>query len=127
MPASSDIRGARLKVKFITSMTISQAIGAAVLSKAAWDGLTDEGRKIVTEESQKLQTRLGKIVKDDNVSSLKKMQAQGIQVIETPPEVVGEFEKQARLVAQKLEGQLYSHEFRMRVEKMVADNRAAKK
>ena len=41
-------------------------------------------RAVVGDESQKLQARLQKQVRDDNALALKKMQAQGIQVVPTP-------------------------------------------
>jgi TRAP-type C4-dicarboxylate transport system substrate-binding protein len=115
------------KIKFITSMIISQSIGATVITKKAWDDLGPDLQKIVAEESKALQVKLLKSVRDDNASSLKKMESQGIQVVPTPPALIAEFEQQGKGVAAKLEGQVYSKEFRIRVEKLVADFRAGKK
>jgi TRAP-type C4-dicarboxylate transport system substrate-binding protein len=115
------------KEKYISSMVISQSVGAIVTTKAAFEGLKPEVQQIVVEESHKLQEKLLKQVRDDNVIALKKMQTQGLQLVQTPPELEKEFEAQGRLVAQKLEGQVYTHDFRARVEKLVAEYRASHK
>ncbi len=115
------------KVKYVTSMIISQSVGASVMTKQAWDGLGPDLQKIVADESKVLEAKLLKTVRDDNETALAKMKAQGIQVIETPPEVVHEFETQAKTVGTTLEGKVYSHDFHVRVEKLVADLRAGKK
>ncbi|MSP59129.1 MAG: hypothetical protein EXR72_02110 [Myxococcales bacterium] len=115
------------KVKFITSMVISQATGATVLSKKAWDELPPDVQAIVMEESKALQTKTLKQVRADNESALKKMVAQGIQVVPTPASVVQEFAEGAKTLGTNLEGQVYTREFHQRVEKLVADYRLSKK
>jgi hypothetical protein len=74
----------------------------------------------VLDESKKLSEGLTKLVRTDNAAALKKMQAQGIQLVETPPDLIKEFQTQGMAVRNELEGQLYSHEFRARVEKIAA-------
>jgi TRAP-type C4-dicarboxylate transport system substrate-binding protein len=115
------------KVKYMTSMVIGQSIGAIVLTKAAWSGLAPDAQKVLAEEAKKMQDKLLGIVRTDNGTALKKMLTIGMQEVPTPAPVASEFEKQGRVVAQKLEGQLYSHEFRGRVEKLVAEYRATHK
>jgi TRAP-type C4-dicarboxylate transport system substrate-binding protein len=115
------------KVKYITSMVIAQSIGAAVVTKQTWDSLSPDLQKMVLEEGKVLEKNLLKISREDNETSLKKMKELGLQEIPTPPEVQKEFEAQGKAVAAKLEGQLYSKEFRAKVEKLLADKRAGKK
>jgi TRAP-type C4-dicarboxylate transport system substrate-binding protein len=114
------------KVKYITSMVLSQSVGAIVMKKEAWDGLSADAKNIITEESKTLQGKLLKMVRADNKTALAKMQQQGLQVVTTPPELVTEFGKEADKMAGKLEGQVYTKEFRQRVEQMIADHRAGK-
>jgi TRAP-type C4-dicarboxylate transport system substrate-binding protein len=108
------------KVRYVTSMIIGQSIGAIVLARKTWDAIGPEQQAAVLDESKKLSEGLTKLVRTDNAAALKKMQAQGIQVIETPPALIKEFETQGMAVRNELEGQLYSHDFRARVEKISA-------
>ena len=116
------------KVKFMTSMTISQSIGAQVMTKAAWEALSPDARKAFEEESKKLGERLQKVVREDNTKSLEKMKlSAGLKVIETPPALVGEFENKAHGVWKELVGKVYTQEFLDHVQKLLAEHRASHK
>ncbi len=115
------------KVKYMTQMVLSQSVGAAVVTKKAWDEFPADVQAVVMEESKALQAKLLKSVRDDNVVSEKKMISQGVQVVPTPPALEAEFQKEAKAVAKKLEGQLYSTAFRSQVEKLVAEYRQGHK
>jgi len=108
------------KVKYATSMELSQAVGAVVLTKKQWEALTPEQRKVVDEESRTLSANLIKLIRHDNEASLAKMKSQGIEVVPTPEPLVAEIRAQGKVVAAEMDGKLYSKEFRLRVEKMVA-------
>lgn len=113
------------KVKYMTDMVVQQAIGAVVFTQAAWDKLTPAERTIVREESATLQTRLRDIVRDqDNRRALQRMQALGLKVVETPPDVKAEFEKRSHVAAEKLDGQLWTKDFRLKVQKLIAEARS---
>ena len=62
-----------------------------------------------------------------SVASLKKMEAMGIQVVQTPEPVTKEFETQAKIVAKMLEGKVFSHEFLTKVENLASDYRRTHK
>jgi TRAP-type C4-dicarboxylate transport system substrate-binding protein len=111
------------KVRFVTSMTISQSVGAVVLTKKAWDELGPDQQKLVLDESRELQAKLLKQVRADNTAALDKMKSLGIQVIDTPAAVSGEFASAGHSTAVKLDGQLYTKEFRAEVEKLVEKKR----
>ena len=108
------------KVKYATSMILSQAVGAVVLTKKQWDALSAEQRKVVEEESKTLSKGLSTLIRSDNAGALKKMQAQGIEVIPTPEPLVAEIRAQARAATAEMDGKLFGKEFRERVEKLVA-------
>ena len=111
------------KVKYATSLELSQAVGAAVLTKKQWDAFTPEQRKIIDEETRTLSTALIKQVRADNVASLESMKKKGIEVIPTPEPLVAEIRAQAKLATAELEGKLFSKEFRQTVEKLAAESR----
>jgi len=55
------------------------------------------------------------------------MKTAGVQVVESPPDMVKQFTEQAVAVRVKLEPSVYSHDWRVKIEKLVADFRAGKK
>lgn len=108
------------KVKYITSMVIGQSGGAMVVTKNAWDSLAPGQQGIVTEESKTLGDRLLRQVRDDNDAAIKKMQSLGLQIVPTPDATVNEFQKQAQALRGKLDGQIWTKEWRLRVEQVLA-------
>jgi TRAP-type C4-dicarboxylate transport system substrate-binding protein len=108
------------KVKYATSMVLSYSIGALVLSKKAWDALTAEQRTIVGEESKTLSDNLTRLVRNDNVAALKKMQSQGIEVVPTPEPLLATFRSEAQGASSEMEGKLFGKDFRLRVEQILA-------
>ena len=108
------------KAKYITSMVLGQSAGATVVTKKFWDSLSPAQQSIVTEESKKLTDKLLKQVRADNEAALKKMQSLGLQVVSTPEATVSEFRQQAQALRTKLDGQLWTKEWRARVEQVLA-------
>ncbi len=117
------------KVKFMTSMQLSQAIGASVVTKRDWDKLGPEMQKVVMDEAKVMEKKLLTTIRADNDKALASMKAAGVQVIETPPAMQKEFEAQAVALRPILEKDpvVYTHEFRVKVEQLLADFRAGKK
>jgi TRAP-type C4-dicarboxylate transport system substrate-binding protein len=109
--------------KYITSMELSQSVGAAVLTKKAWDSLPPDAQKIVTEENKTLADKLTRLVRADNATALKKMQTQGLQVIETPAALLQAFQKNGLAMYAMFDGSLYSRAFRERVQQVLAEKR----
>jgi TRAP-type C4-dicarboxylate transport system substrate-binding protein len=115
------------KVKHMTSMHITQAIGATVMVKKDFDKLPADLQKVVLSDSKDLQEKLLKQIRDENARSINAIKQAGVQVDESPKEMVAQFEEQAKAIRPKLEPSVYSHEFREKVEKLLADYRAGKK
>jgi len=115
------------KVKYMTSMHITQAVGATVITKRDFEKLGPDLQKILMEESKALEIKVLKTIREDNGKALASMKAAGIQVIPSPPGLVADFEAQAMAIRPKLEPSVYSHEFRTKVEQLVADYRAGKR
>jgi TRAP-type C4-dicarboxylate transport system substrate-binding protein len=108
------------KVKYATSMVLSMAIGAVVLTKKQWDAFTPEQRKVVETASRKLSSDVTDLVRRENTAALAKMKSVGIEVVPTPEPLVAEIRAQAKVTAAEMEGKLYGKEFRQRVEKILA-------
>jgi len=115
------------KVKYMTSMQITQAIGATVMTKKDFDKLPPDLQKTLLADSKVFETNALKAVRDENDKSLKTMTAAGLQVVPSPPDMVKEFETQAIALRPKLEPSVYSHDWRVKVEQLLADYRAGKR
>ena len=115
------------KVKYMTSMHISQAVGATIMNKKDFDKLSPELQKIVIADSKDLEKKVLKTIREDNAKSLQSLKNAGIQVIDSPKEMVNDFMAQATALRPKLEPSVYSHDFRLKVEKILADYRAGHK
>jgi hypothetical protein len=83
---------------------------------------------VLIEEGKALSLKMKQTVRDqDNARSLVKMQSLGLKVIDTPEPLVKAIQDAGAAVAAKLEGQVYTHEFRALVEKTRDNLRAGKK
>ena len=117
------------KVKFMTSLQLSEAIGATVISKRDWDKLPPDLQKVLLDDSRAMEIKLLKTIRADNDKALQSIKAAGVQIIESPPAMAKEFEAEALALRPLLEKDpvVYTHEFRAKVEKLLADFRAGKK
>jgi TRAP-type C4-dicarboxylate transport system substrate-binding protein len=117
------------KVKYMTSMNLTMAIGATVVTKQFFDKLAPDVQKVLIEDSKALQTKLLKQIRDDNTKALTTMKQAGLQVSDSPKELVDDFQKNAEAIRARpgLESKVYSNAFRTKVEKLLADYRAGKK
>jgi TRAP-type C4-dicarboxylate transport system substrate-binding protein len=117
------------KVKYMTSLHLSQAVGANVMAKRDFDKLPPDLQKVLLEASRELEAKVLKQIRTDNDKALQSIKAAGLQVVDSPADMVKDFEAQAVAIRSNpaLEPGVYSHEFRMKVEKLLADFRAGKK
>jgi TRAP-type C4-dicarboxylate transport system substrate-binding protein len=98
------------KIKFMTSMPMSFAIGATVVSLDAMKKLSVEDAKVVEEISRANAKKLRKTIRKSNEDSRKAMTNQGVTVVQSPADMIDEFTKQAAAVQQELVGKIYSKE-----------------
>jgi TRAP-type transport system periplasmic protein len=115
------------RVKYMTSLHITQAIGAAVITKKVFDSLPPDVQKTLLADSRDFEGKLLKVLRAENDKALTQMKNAGLQVVDSPPEMVKQFTAEAIAVRTKLEPSVYSHDWRIKIEKLVADYRAGKK
>jgi TRAP-type C4-dicarboxylate transport system substrate-binding protein len=96
------------KVKYMTSMPMSFAIGATVLKKDVYAKVTADDVKLVQKITKGMQKALRKQIRKDNESSRKTMMRKGVKVTETSPEMMAEFDKAAKQVWAELTGKLFT-------------------
>jgi TRAP-type C4-dicarboxylate transport system substrate-binding protein len=83
------------KVKYMTSMPMSFAIGATVVSKTSVAKMSDEDRKQVEAIGKASAKKLRKVIRKANEEAKATMIKRGIQVVTTSADTVAVFEKAA--------------------------------
>jgi TRAP-type transport system periplasmic protein len=96
------------KVKFMTSMPMSFAIGATVVSLDAMKKLSKEDAKAVEDIGKASAKKLRKVIRKANDDAKSTMTRKGITVVQTPVAMVDEFTKQSQDVWKELTGKIYS-------------------
>jgi TRAP-type C4-dicarboxylate transport system substrate-binding protein len=98
------------KVKFMTSMPMSFAIGATVVSTDSLKKLSAEDQKTVASISNTYAKKLRKTIRKANDDAKSTMTRKGITVVQTPVAMVDDFTKQSKDVWADLTGKIYSKE-----------------
>ncbi|MDQ3367322.1 MAG: TRAP transporter substrate-binding protein DctP [Myxococcota bacterium] len=98
------------KVKYMTSMPMSFAIGATVVSMDAIKKISPEDQKTVTAIGKAASKKLRKTIRKANEDAKSTMSRKGVTVVPTPAATVEEFRKNAATVQQELVGKIYSKE-----------------
>jgi TRAP-type C4-dicarboxylate transport system substrate-binding protein len=98
------------KIKFMTSMPMSFAIGATVVSLEGYKKLTPEDAKTIEDISRANSKKLRKVIRKANEDAKGTMSRKGVTVVPTPIAMVDEFTKQATDLWTELVGKIYSKE-----------------
>ena len=96
------------KIKFMTSMPMSYAIGATVLKKDVYAKVSAEDQAMVLKITKGMQRVLRKRIRKDNEASQKTMVRKGVMVTETPADMIAGFDAAAKSVWKELAGKVYS-------------------
>jgi TRAP-type C4-dicarboxylate transport system substrate-binding protein len=96
------------KVKYMTGMPMSYAIGATIIKLDVSKKISDEDQKLIQKITKGMQKTLRKQIRKDNESAKKQMERKGVTVSVTPPEMIAEFDKAAKEVWNEQIGKMYS-------------------
>lgn len=98
------------KVKYMTSMPMSFAIGATVVSVASLKKISPEDQKIVEDIGKASSKKLRRVIRKANEDAKTTMIRKGVSVVQTPVAMVSDFDKNAQEVWKELVGKVYSKE-----------------
>jgi TRAP-type C4-dicarboxylate transport system substrate-binding protein len=115
------------KVKFMTSMPMTFAMGATVMSQEAVKKISPEDFKTIETIAKAAQKKLRKVIRKANDDAKSTMARKGVQIITSPPEMIAEFTKASAEVQKELVGKVYSKEELDMVLKHRDEYRAKKK
>jgi TRAP-type C4-dicarboxylate transport system substrate-binding protein len=96
------------KIKYMTSMPMSFAIGATIVSLDSLKKISAEDQKTVEEIAKAQAKKLRKTIRKANEDARSTMTRKGITVVQTPVAMVDEFTKQAHDAWTELAGKIYS-------------------
>jgi TRAP-type C4-dicarboxylate transport system substrate-binding protein len=113
------------RLRDMTALHFGYALGATVVTKKEMDKLTPAEQRIVLEEARTLEKKLLSQVRQENDRAIATLKKSGLTIIEAPPTMLAEFTSLVAPIRADLEGTLYSHELRARVEKLVAQAKSA--
>ena len=98
------------KIKYMTSMPMSFAIGATVVSTDALKKASAADQKAVLKIAKSAGKKLRKAIRKENESARKVMTGKGVKIVETPTEMVEAFRKDAEAIWTELVGKVYTQE-----------------
>jgi TRAP-type C4-dicarboxylate transport system substrate-binding protein len=98
------------KVKFMTSMPLSFAIGATVVSLDAYKKMSPEDAKLVENIGRANAKKLRKTIRKANEDAKGTMSRKGVTVVQIPVATIDDFTKQAGEIWNELAGKIYSKE-----------------
>ena len=96
------------KVKYMTSMPISFAIGATVVKLDTIKKISAEDQTMITKIAKGMSKTLRKQIRKDNESAKKQMERKGVKITESPADMIAAFDKAADAVWKDLTGKMYS-------------------
>jgi TRAP-type C4-dicarboxylate transport system substrate-binding protein len=96
------------KVRYMTSLRVVYGIGGMVLRKDVWDSASEQDIEAQTKIGKKLMKQTIKRVRKDNGRALKALEREGLTVVQTPDDVIAEFEEQAEKMWEAGVGSAYT-------------------
>jgi TRAP-type C4-dicarboxylate transport system substrate-binding protein len=98
------------KVKFMTSMPMSFAIGATVVSVDALKKVSADDVKLIEDIGKANAKKLRKVIRKANEDAKGTMTRKGITVVNTPVAMVDDFTKQSQDAWKELVGKIYTQD-----------------
>ena len=95
------------KVKYMTSMPMSFAIGATVVSLKSLEKMSAEDQKTIAEIGRTNAKKLRKVIRKANEDAKGTMARKGVTIVPTPAAMVDDFTKQSNEVHKELVGKIY--------------------
>ncbi len=96
------------KVRYMTSMPMSYAIGGSVIRKDVWEKSTPADQKIQETVAKNLGKVMRRTVRKDNKDAQKQMTRKGVKIVETSAAMVAEFDKASQEVWNEMAGKVYT-------------------
>jgi len=113
------------RLGYMTSVKITHAMGAVVVTKRAFDRLDDRQRMIVYRIADDVFRRLLEATRAQNREALEVVRSRGIEIVDPDPEALEAFRMVGERVRMRMTGKLYEAEILQRLLDAVQEHRAA--
>ncbi len=118
------------QVKYMSDFPLAAGIGATIISKRKYDGLSGEHKRLLREITRKHHEQLIRAARRSNEESIDVLREQGIEVIEIPPgerEIWGQVAREVQdHFAEEGEDKLYDEELLDKVRSLLSEYRTGK-
>lgn len=118
--------GWHTQLKYMSDFPLAAGIGATIISKRKYDGLSGEHKRLLREITRKHHEQLIKTARRKNEESIDVLKAQGIEVIPIPPGERDKWRQVARQVQDQFAGKLYGKELLDEVRSLLSEYKAGK-
>jgi len=98
------------KVKYMTSMPMSFAIGATVISVDAYKKISKDDAALIEDIGKKSSIKLRKVIRKANADNQETMTRKGVTVSQTPAAMVDDFTKQSQDLWKEMVGKIYTQD-----------------
>ncbi|MCA9728380.1 MAG: TRAP transporter substrate-binding protein DctP [Candidatus Eisenbacteria bacterium] len=112
------------RVKYTTDLPITHAMGAVVISNAAWDKVPEQHRPKVRALCDQYFDKLRSATRDESARSAEVIAESNVQTVTADPAEVARFRALGQSVAEELKGSLYSADLLAQIQSAVAEARA---
>jgi TRAP-type C4-dicarboxylate transport system substrate-binding protein len=96
------------KVKYMTSMPMSYAIGATIIKADIEKKMSPKDAELIRKIAKGMSKTLRKQIRKDNESAKKQMERKGVTISQSSPEMVAAFDKAAQEVWAELTNKMFS-------------------
>jgi TRAP-type C4-dicarboxylate transport system substrate-binding protein len=116
--------GWHTQVKYMSDFPLAAGIGATVISRRKYDGLSDEHKRLLREIARKHHEQLIRTARSKSEESIDVLKEQGIEVISIPPGEREKWSKVARQVQDQFVGKLYKKDLLDKVRSLLSEYKA---
>ena len=112
------------KVKYHIDLTIGNGSGAILITKKAWDGLSEDHQQILETASNKHGSKLIQTIREKNREAAETLRREGIETVAVAAEELEKFRQIGMDVSTELAGKLYDKAMFDRVMALIQEFRA---
>lgn len=112
------------RVKYMTELPLTHALGAVVVKSDALDRISAEDKKTLLTCSREIFKKLAKATEEENREAAEVLRERGIEFVDPDPSARAEFKTRGRKVWNRLVGDLFDEALLNRVLDAVKDARA---
>lgn len=114
------------RLRYMTDLRVTFGLGATMVSKERFDRLTPALRQILRDSAREVHERLVRQIRSDDEAALGILRRRGITVVDVPEAARREWTTLISESRGQLAGPVYPRELLERVERMLAETRAAR-